>query len=238
MANISRFWSISKDELQELFDSSRSIADIISKMGTDNSNKWYRQILKDRIMLDNISLIKMKENYINFHKTLHKKYSNNEIFIENSKYSRAGIKRRIIENNLIEYICSECGIIDEYNNNLITLDLDHINGIRDDNRLENLRFLCPNCHSQQNTSNGKNRIKTIKYCKCGNVIAKTSTICKKCRNSINILNIIKPLKFEVTKDELENLIKQYPITKIGKIFGVSGNAIKKRCEKLEINLRP
>jgi len=230
----SRFWLISKEDLQELFDSSRSISDVISKMGVDNSNSWYRRILNNRITQENISLEVMKKNYINFHKQLHLKHTNDEVFVKNSKYGRAGIKRRIIESNLITYKCGECGIIDEYNNKPITLDLDHINGIRDDNRLENLRFLCPNCHSQENTSNGKNKIKTTKYCECGNVIAKTSTHCKKCSNSKNIKHIINPLKFEVTKEELERLILQYPMTEIGKIFGVSDNAIRKRCNKLKI----
>ena len=51
--------------------------------------------------------------------------------------------------------CVECGLKDSWQNKPINLELDHINGIRSDNRLENLRFLCPNCHSQ--TKNFKGR---------------------------------------------------------------------------------
>ena len=45
----------------------------------------------------------------------------------------------------------------KYNNKPLILQLDHINGINDDNRIENLRFLCPNCHSQEDTYAARNR---------------------------------------------------------------------------------
>lgn len=47
-----------------------------------------------------------------------------------------------------EYICAECGLGDRWNDRLLVLQIDHINGKRHDNREENPRFLCPNCHSQ------------------------------------------------------------------------------------------
>lgn len=54
------------------------------------------------------------------------------------------------------YTCSACGIGDTYNNKSITLEVDHINGRCYDNILSNLRFLCPNCHSQTDTYKAKN----------------------------------------------------------------------------------
>ena len=55
----------------------------------------------------------------------------------------------------LEYKC-ECGITDTWQGKKITLELDHINGINSDNRIENLRYLCPNCHSQTPTFRGRN----------------------------------------------------------------------------------
>ena len=55
----------------------------------------------------------------------------------------------------IEYRCVHCGI-DEYNGKPITLQIDHINGVNTDHRKTNLRWLCPNCHTQTDTWGHKN----------------------------------------------------------------------------------
>ena len=55
----------------------------------------------------------------------------------------------------VEYKCVECGIKD-WNGKDIVLEIDHINGDNTDNRIENLRYLCPNCHSQTSTYKGRN----------------------------------------------------------------------------------
>ena len=65
------------------------------------------------------------------------------------------LKRRLIEQGLKETRCELCGL-DTWNGQPIPLELDHINGKRDDNRLDNLRVLCPNCHAQTPTYRGRN----------------------------------------------------------------------------------
>ena len=83
--------------------------------------------------------------------------TNNNIFTINSSASNSRVRARILSDNLLEYKCELCNITDTWNNKTINLQLDHINGIRNDNRLLNLRWLCPNCHSQTNTFCSKNR---------------------------------------------------------------------------------
>jgi 5-methylcytosine-specific restriction endonuclease McrA len=80
-----------------------------------------------------------------------------DILVENSSYARHNLKRRILEENLLKYECACCGLKNIWNNKPIVLQLDHINGINNDHRIKNLRFLCPNCHTQQDTYAAKNR---------------------------------------------------------------------------------
>lgn len=87
------------------------------------------------------------------------KYTDAEVFVENSTYPRKNIKKRILEKNLLEYKCACCGLGGYWNDMPLVLQLDHINGVNNDHRLTNLRFLCPNCHTQQDTYAGKNRKK-------------------------------------------------------------------------------
>lgn len=80
-----------------------------------------------------------------------------EILVESSNYAnRASLKRRLLKEGLLEEICAECGLPPEWHEKKLVLVLDHINGVRDDHRLENLRLLCPNCNSQQPTFAGRN----------------------------------------------------------------------------------
>jgi 5-methylcytosine-specific restriction endonuclease McrA len=71
------------------------------------------------------------------------------------KMARGSIKRRLLELGWLTNRCSRCGIAD-WRGRPLTIHVDHINGINDDWRLENLRMLCPNCHSQTPTFSGRN----------------------------------------------------------------------------------
>jgi len=80
-----------------------------------------------------------------------------DVFKKNSTTSKKTVKDIIIRDKLKEYECVKCKNIGKWMNEKIILELDHINGDKFDNRLKNLRFLCPNCHSQTPTFRGKNK---------------------------------------------------------------------------------
>ncbi len=85
-----------------------------------------------------------------------------QVLVENSSYARHHVKRRVLKEKLLEYKCQCCGLGDEWNGKPIVLQLDHINGVNNDHRIENLRFVCPNCHTQQDTYSAKNRFNSLR----------------------------------------------------------------------------
>lgn len=85
-----------------------------------------------------------------------------EILVRNSDYSStSGLKRKLLNSNMFEPKCYNCGLTD-WLGNPISLQIDHINGVNNDHRLKNLRLLCPNCHSQTPTYAGKNKRGSLK----------------------------------------------------------------------------
>jgi len=203
-----------------------------------------------------------------------------KILISNSTYTSTNrLKKRLIKEKYLENICCECGTEPIWKDKPLVMVLDHINGNNRDNRINNLRLLCPNCNSQQSTFAGKNiKVDKKEYlCRgCGKKISRTtkSELCIKCsqnkRRKINVIRINdkilykkecmvckkeflskhrtakccssecshkKQQKFVVTKDELEKLVDEMPMIKIAERFGVSDQAIRKRCVKFGIDYK-
>lgn len=153
--------------------------------------------------------------------------SNEDIFVENSNTVRSVIRRKILQQRLIPYQCSKCNLIPMWNNSPLVLQLEHINGINNDNRLENLTFLCPNCHSQTATWAGKGRPKPK------NVEIKPITI-----KPITIKEpyIKKSALSDTSKEEMIQMIENHSLTHIGTIYGITANAVRRWCKKQNIPL--
>jgi 5-methylcytosine-specific restriction endonuclease McrA len=223
-------WKISKEELLSVVSSSTSFGQILKYFNLTNKGGNVKT-LKSRLDCDNIGYdhIRLGKDSNLGRKFLNSKKINlDKILTEHSSYSRGGLKRRLISENILENKCLICGLENKWQEKPLTLQLDHINGISDDNRLENLRLLCPNCHSQTETFAGRSLRKKY-YCSCGEEICKYS-------NNCNICIGLHKRKFNPTRQELEDLVQLHPMTTIGKMFGVSDNAVRKRCIKLGIEI--
>lgn len=85
-----------------------------------------------------------------------KLYKPSELYFGTGKYINSHVlKKKMIKDGLKQHKCEICQLT-KWNDKPIPIELDHINGNHHDNRLENLRIICPNCHAQQDTNSGKN----------------------------------------------------------------------------------
>lgn len=151
-----------------------------------------------------------------------------DILVENSTYDRTRLKRRLITSGILENKCSICDQMPVWNNKPLTLQLDHINGIHNDNRIHNIRIVCPHCHTQTDTYAGRSNKKIYK-CICGNKKTKLSIECNICM-SIRHRKVIRP-----SIDVLIDKIKSSSYVAIGKEYGVSDNAIRKWIKSYGFN---
>lgn len=149
----------------------------------------------------------------------------NEILTENTKYRRGNrqLKRCLLQIGR-EWNCEKCGL-SEWLGEILTLEIHHINGNPYDNNQENLEILCPNCHSL--TPNFYNTKKQT-FCECGKPKIKISKTCVSCfskKPRPHSRKVERP-----TKEELEKLALDKPITSIAKEFGVTDKAVHKWCK--------
>lgn len=155
MKNKSIIYSISDDEFIQLVNNSTCYSDILRYFSLSTSGESSRKVLKQRITELSCSVTHFVRYKLPSKESI-TKYTLSDILIEKSPYqNRARLKSRLLSENILTYKCAICGISD-WLGNKISLQLDHINGINNDNRISNLRLLCPNCHSQTDTYAGKN----------------------------------------------------------------------------------
>jgi Zn finger protein HypA/HybF involved in hydrogenase expression len=156
MKKQSKVYLSSDTEFEEMIARHKTYSDILREIGLSTSGSGSRQALKTRIRLLDISISHFDSSSNN--KNSSTRYTLSEILVENSSYQNyTSLKRRLINEGVLEYKCSFCKNDGRWRNMKLALQLDHMNGIKTDNRLENLRLLCPNCHSQTSTYSGKNK---------------------------------------------------------------------------------
>jgi len=146
-----------KKDLVKIIKKSYSYRQVIQKLGLIPAGGNYVQ-LKKYIKLFNIETSHFKGKAWNKGKKGIGvfKYSLEQILVENSSYQSYKLKNRLFIDKLKKPLCEICGWAKKTKDGRLPLELDHINGNNTDNRLENLRIFCPNCHSLQSTHRGKN----------------------------------------------------------------------------------
>ena len=154
MPRISKIYQIPEKEFRIMVATADSYSDILRQLNLTTRGGSSLDILKRRIAELNCSTEHFGQKASTIAPNV--RYTLDEILVDNSSYMNISrLKIRLIKENRLEYKCARCGI-SEWMGQPISLQLDHINGKNNDHRIENLRFLCPNCHSQTETYAGKN----------------------------------------------------------------------------------
>ena len=194
-----KIYKLSDEQFVELLKKSSTISEVLFKLGyTTKGNSWGYSQIKRRMTDLNLdySIFKGKSYLANKKPD---KISEQDILRENCKHQRTVLRRYIIKNNLIQYKCAICGCT-EWQGKTLSLELDHINGINNDNRLENLRFLCPNCHSQTSTYGSRNQqLNESKYDISDELRTMVENKYKKVKNIKQVSSILGIRRCVVTK---------------------------------------
>lgn len=218
-------WGISLYELEKVAKESLSLADMLRHFGLVLASGNYKT-LKKRLDCEGIdySHIPLGITSNKGRKMPSKKTPIEEMMVEDSPYSRGNLKRRLLKEGLIENECVICGAGSEWQGKPLVMVLDHINGVNNDHRRENLRLLCPNCNSQTKTFTGRQLRKKHNCSRCGKVITRHSKtgLCRGCTNSDQRKVLERP-----SREQLLREISESNFCEVGRRYGVSDNAIRK-----------
>jgi len=159
-----------------------------------------------------------------------------EVLVEHSRYSRSSLKKRLYKSGLKARCCELCGLGEEWRGSSLSLVLDHVNGVADDNRLENLRIVCPNCNATLPTHCRRN-IRTSREPRpcalCGEVFRprlSSQRYCSRACGSRSSRYGPNPAARKVERPPYEQLLEEIATSSwsaVGRKYGVSCNAVRK-----------
>jgi len=218
-----------KEKLIEVVKKSVTLAETLRGLGlrcAGGNYKTLNKYLKEyKVDITHFDAKKVKIDKLSnfFEKT---KTQLDKILVESSTYDRKALKKRLYVEGLKKRICELCGQGEEWQGKKMSLILDHINGIHNDNRIENLRIVCPNCNATLDTHCGKNNSKRNKKIKALGLSEDTDL--RKVLTDERKLGAVKRRKVERPPiSEILVEVEKHGYSATGRKYGVSDNAVRK-----------
>lgn len=217
MREIALVEKYSKEELENFVKNNKTYCDILGKMGYLRHSTHAIERLKNRLDIFNIDYSNLEDD---------KKYKNNgirddeEVFCENSVVVQSTVVNHYMS-KVPRVKCSICGQDNQWNGKKLVLILDHINGVYNDNRIENLRWVCPNCNSQLDTTGSKN--KQSKCIDCSKIILKGTLRCEECNKKwLEKIHYNNEYCNKIPeREDLKKLVRKNSLNTIYNLFGIS-----------------
>jgi hypothetical protein len=160
-----------------------------------------------------------------------------DVLVAGSTYQRRQLKQRLYDTGIKSRVCELCGQGEDWYGRRMALILDHINGVADDNRLENLRIVCPNCAATLDTHCGRANRRPLEEqaCqRCGTAFRPKSARQHYCSRACGMRwdRSGRPLPGarRVERPPYEQLVAEVAATNwsaVGRKYGVSDNAVRK-----------
>ena len=168
-----------------------------------------------------------------------------EVMVEGSTYKRSDLKRRLYEEGIKTRHCELCGQSETWQGRQMSLILDHVNGVHDDNRLKNLRIVCANCNATLDTHCGRQNRSAPREClHCGSVFKpgySSQQYCsRRCGSHSPGRTGPKPEARKVERPSYEQLRRELAesnYSAVARRYGVSDNAVRKWMRAYEYQRR-
>lgn len=208
-----------KEVIEKAVSESKSLSDVFKKIGVSpngGSYPWMRRLIKNYdISISHFSSIKNKEGEI-------------------KSRAKSQSLRSLLKASFVEEKCNICQI-SQWMGNPLRLDVDHIDGDHSNNNLDNLQFICPNCHRQKTVGTELSEVVEKKNsCKCGKKIGRKSSHCSKC----SALSRFGEGTYYSPKlppiEDFKEMVWNFTLEEISKKYKLSVHSIAKNCERNRI----
>lgn len=251
-----------KEDFISAWKTSKTYSEVKIKLGYKATNGRLATTIRNEAYFMGLSFEHM-DNYRSGSRGK-KEYTEDELKVYLSTYNKrmsGNYKERVRQSGILGNTCQNCGIGYKYNGKFLQLQIDHIDGDNTSNNVENLRLLCPNCHSQTHNWGSRNlsieykgklvkvhdlsdeqrkelhkrRLKPNRCVDCDTHILKGSTRCNSCSSKMRYKELRGGIDIPSEEDLMQVLREcNCNFTKVGRYYKVSDNNIRKWCKRYGI----